>query len=294
MTDMDELTVTILRENRAPEGLAPGHGLAMLAEVGDAAFLLDTGDSPQTWDNADALGVDLERVQCLVLSHGHYDHTGGIEELLRRVGRLRIVAHPAVFEPRWADDGGSGLHHIGQPRSREEFEAMGASFELDAAPVQVVPGAMTTGWVPRDEWPMPEQSHLLVERDGRVQPDDFVDDLSVVVSLGEAAVLLTGCAHAGLLNIAAQAERVAGRPVRAIIGGTHLMHTPEDEVARIAAALHHRGVTHIAPMHCTGESGRRALSRHFEGELLGAQTGDRIIASGDGITIAAPAGQYRT
>lgn len=280
MTETKDPRVTVLRDNLAPEGLRAGHGLALLVEVGDACLLLDTGDSPETWENADALGVDLGRVQCLVLSHGHYDHTGGIEELLRRTGGLRVVAHPAAFEPRWASDG--TLRYIGQPLSRQELEALGAAIELSAEPVEIAPGVMTTGQVPRDVQPMPHQTRLRVEREGRIRPDDFADDMSVVVRRERAAVLLTGCAHAGLINIVAHCERLADAPVRALIGGTHLMHTPEAGVSEQADELTARGVRHIAPLHCTGESGRRHLMAHFAGTVLLAGTGDTIVAEADG------------
>jgi len=280
MTETTDLTVTVLRDNLAPEGLKAGHGLALLVEAGDACLLLDTGDSAETWENADALGVELSRVQCLVLSHGHYDHTGGIEELLRRLGALRVVAHPAVFEPRWAMDGAP--RYIGPPLSRAELDGLGARIQLSAEPIEVVPGVITTGQVPRDAWPMPNQSRLRVERAGSTRADDFIDDMSLAAKLGEATVLLTGCAHAGLVNIVAHCESIVGLPVRSIIGGTHLMHSPESEVARLSAELADRGLTHIAPLHCTGESGRRYLKEHFPGRALLAGTGDRLTANTDG------------
>jgi len=280
MTKTGDLTVTILRDNLAPEGLKAGHGLALLVEADEACVLLDTGDSPETWDNADALGVELGRVSCLVLSHGHYDHTGGIEELLRRVGELRVVAHPAVFEPRWAM--GGTPRYIGPPLSRAELEALGARLELNAQPLEIAPGVMTTGQVPRDAQDLPPQTRLRVERDGQTRPDDFIDDMSVVVSLQEVAVVLTGCAHAGLVNIVAHCGRLAPAPLRALLGGTHLMASSEEEVVAIAGELRARGLTHLAPLHCTGESGRRFLEKHFAGTVLPAATGDTLVAGEDG------------
>lgn len=280
MAAVADLRVTVLRDNLAPQGLRAGHGLALLLQTPLGSVLLDTGDSPQTWENADALGVDLERVQCLALSHGHYDHTGGIEGLLQRRRGLRIVAHPAVFEPRWAVNGAE--RYIGPPLSRAELEGLGATVELTTAPVELAPGVTTTGQVPRDAQDLPGDARLRVERAGRLQPDDFIDDLSLVVRLKRAGVVVTGCAHAGLLNIVAQAQRLVEVPVRALIGGTHLLHTPGPDVTRQAQALHASGLRYLAPLHCTGESGRDALRRHFPGKFLLAQTGDTIVAQEDG------------
>ena len=309
MAKTDELAVTVLRDNLARPGLLGGHGLALLVRTTGSCLLLDTGDSAETWENADRLGVDLGEVSCLVLSHGHYDHTGGIEELLRRTGGMPIVAHPAVFEPRWAID--AVRRYIGQPHSRAELEEMGARLQLSREPVEVAPGVLTTGEVPPTAQPTPVQGRLQVERDGRSRPDDFIDDLSLVVSLPGGSVVLTGCAHAGLINIVERCGTLAATeawrsgaenrrdrcgagtasPVRAIIGGTHLMHSSEAEVAAIAGELRTRGVAHIAPLHCTGRTGREFLSRHFAGQVLLAQTGDTILAGADGsLTIAAGSG----
>ncbi|MEA3402157.1 MAG: MBL fold metallo-hydrolase, partial [Armatimonadota bacterium] len=93
--------VMVLRDNHAREGLRAGHGLALMIGTAAGSFLLDTGDSAQTWANADAMGVDPAQAQALVLSHGHYDHTRGLPGLLQRLGELRVIAHPLVFEPRY-------------------------------------------------------------------------------------------------------------------------------------------------------------------------------------------------
>ncbi len=287
MSETTDLAVTILRDNRAPDGLLAGHGLALAVRTAETAFLLDTGDSPETWINVDRMGVDISGMQCLVLSHGHYDHTGGIAELLRRVGQMRILAHPQVFEPRWAIDPG-GPRFIGQPNTQAEIEAMGAQVELSADPQDIGPGVTTTGEVGRTAWPMPVQTRLQVERDGQSVPDDFIDDMSVVVSLQKASVILTGCAHAGLVNIVERSQEIASRPVRAIIGGTHLMHSTEAEVTELAAELTARGITQMAPLHCTGETGKKFLSTHFTGKTVLAGTGDTILASADGTLTIAP------
>nr|MEA3400870.1 MBL fold metallo-hydrolase [Armatimonadota bacterium] len=234
------------------------------------------------WANADAMGVDPAQAQALVLSHGHYDHTRGLPGLLQRLGELRVIAHPLVFEPRYHETPDGEMADIGPPMSREELEELGARFELSDEPVQVLEGAVTTGEVPRRSGLAPEAPHLMVERDGQVRPDDFRDDLSVVVETGGAPVLVTGCAHAGLVDIAERAEEVAGRYPSAIIGGTHLADESEERIAAVAAGLHQRGVRWLAPMHCSGERGAELLEKHFEAEVLRPITGDTIGAYDDG------------
>ncbi len=292
MASATALEITVLREDTTTrDDLSAGHGLSLLTRPRTGTFLLDTGESDETWANADALGVDLAQIDAVVLSHGHYDHTGGLPGLLERIGALHIIAHPAVFEPRWSEHGGH--HPIGPPLTRAQVEATGSWLELSAEPIPVAPGVRTTGQVPRHAGPIPPVGggtpSLLVERDGRRIVDDFVDDISVIADVGAATVVLTGCAHAGLINIVARATELAGRCPVAIIGGTHLAWAPEDEVAAIAADLHQRGVRTLVPMHCTGERGAALLERHFSGEVLRAGTGSVITVAEDGsLTIRTP------
>lgn len=285
---MSPLEVVVLRDNtisgtaaRATGQLKAGHGFALLVRTRAGAFMLDAGDSVQTWENADALGIDLAEITALVLSHGHYDHTNGLPALLKRLGGLMIVAHPAVFQTRLAERP-EGTVHIGPPASGEQLQSMGALLQLSPDPVTVAPGVTTTGEVPRIAELAPETPALKVERGGNVIEDDFVDDLSVLASLEEGGVLLTGCAHAGLVNIVAHCEEITGRCPTAIAGGTHLRDESEERIALVAEELAQRGVRQIIPMHCSGERGADLLDKHFDGEVLRAGVGDTIVADRTG------------
>ena len=273
----------VLRDNvAARDGLAAGHGFAMLVRAGDASVLFDTGDSAQTWVNAEALGIDLLDTRRVALSHGHYDHTGGLPALLRHVGAVEVTAHPAVFERRLAGREGGRPREIGLPAAREQLETEGARFRLSVESVGLAPGLLTTGEVPRMSELAPRSPHLLVERDGRVREDDFRDDLSLIVRLDGGDLLLTGCAHRGLVDIVARAEELTGRCPVAIAGGTHLAAESEERIARVGEELYERGVRQVVPMHCSEERGASLLGKHFAGETLGAGTGSRIVADATG------------
>ncbi len=290
------LEAVVVRDNTVSDAegvpraeLKAGHGLAMFVRSRLGAFMLDTGDSVVTWDNADALGIDLSQTTAIVLSHGHYDHTNGLPRLLERLGGALIIAHPAVFEPRYSDRP-EGRIYIGPPAGREELEEMGARMQLSADPITIAPGVITTGEVPRVSDLAPQSPHLKVERDGEVIEDDFVDDLSVIATLDEGDVLLTGCAHAGLVNIVARAEELTGRCPTALAGGTHLRDESEERIARVADDLARRGVEQVVPMHCSGERGAELLEKHFEGETLRAGIGDTIAADETGHISIQPTG----
>jgi len=279
----NSLEVVVLRDNvAAREELLAGHGLALLVRSSAGTVALDTGDNDEAWDNADAMGIDLAEITCIVLSHGHYDHTGGLQGILQRLGGAMVTAHPGIFEPRFADRDGGQRVDIGLPAGREEFEALGAFFQLSADPTTVAPGLITTGEVPRVSDLVPHSPHLLVERDGQIQCDDFVDDMSLIVRLSSGDVLLTGCAHAGLINIVERATELAGRCPTAVAGGTHLARESEDDIAQVATELDARGVRQIVPMHCSGERGAELLEKHFAGETLRAGVGNTIVADETG------------
>jgi 7,8-dihydropterin-6-yl-methyl-4-(beta-D-ribofuranosyl)aminobenzene 5'-phosphate synthase len=280
---LKRLEAVMLRDNSvARDGLKAGHGLSMLLRTSVGSIIFDCGDSAETWENADTMGVDLTEVCCVALSHGHYDHTNGLPALLQRLGGAMVIGHPAIFEPRWADRREGEREYIGPPASRGELEAMGAMFELSADSVAVAPDVITTGEVPRVSELAPESPHLLVERDGRVTEDDFVDDLSLTARMEDGNVLLTGCAHAGLVNIVARATELTGRCPVAVAGGTHLARETEERIALVAEDIHERGVRQIVPMHCSGERGAELLEKHFAGETLRAGVGSTIVADAAG------------
>jgi 7,8-dihydropterin-6-yl-methyl-4-(beta-D-ribofuranosyl)aminobenzene 5'-phosphate synthase len=254
----------------------------MLLRTPSGRIVFDTGDSAQTWENAGAMGVDLSEVCCVALSHGHYDHTNGLPALLQRLGGLMVNAHPAVFEGRYADREDGSREYIGPPATREELRRLGAVFSLTRDPTPVAPGLITTGEVPRISDLAPRSPHLLVERGVRIIEDDFVDDLSLIAKLGEGDVLLTGCAHAGLVNIVAHAKDLTGRCPVAIAGGTHLAGESGERIQRVAEEIYAQGVRQIMPMHCSGERGKDLLETHFAGETLRAGVGSTIVADTGG------------
>jgi len=285
MDETTSLRISVLRDNEChTPALKPGHGLALLVETPETTFLLDTGDSPETWENAEVMGCDLSKVQCVVLSHGHYDHTGGLEQLLELVGGLPIIAHPGVFVRRYAVEPDGTRREIGPQKTQAEYEALGAEFILSEDPLFIGPGLLTSGQVPRSARAAHREPRLMIEQDGELVPDPFDDDLSVVVQLPYGIIILTGCAHSGLRNIARQCVRASGcENVRAFVGGTHLMGSEDVEVREVARQLHLIALDQIVPLHCTGRQGMTLLDKYFDGETLHAGTGDSVLCNGDAV-----------
>ena len=144
------LRITTLGENTACLGDLFGEwGLSILVEMDGATVLLDAGRGFSTAYNADSLGINLSKVDKIVLSHGHYDHTGGLREVLRRMkSQVEIIAHPDIWQAKYAQRGEKSYQFIGLPFAREELESIGASFNLSREPVFINEHVVTTGETP--------------------------------------------------------------------------------------------------------------------------------------------------
>ncbi|MEN6549491.1 MAG: MBL fold metallo-hydrolase [Armatimonadia bacterium] len=278
------MRITILKENQATRlGLLPGHGLAMLVETADTRVLLDTGPDDTILVNAAALGVPLTPLDAIVLSHGHYDHTGGLAAVLQVAGPVRVLAQPGVFGQTFSGREPGELRAIGMPLQREAYETLGARFELDELPVELGAVLMTTGHIP----PLPLHPQRRVglwrSREGVPYPDDFRDDCSLVARLRRGSAVITGCAHAGLLNILCKAQTIVpDRLPRIVLGGLHLGKAVDEEVREIASEAYSLGVRTLLPCHCTGERAVEVLQECFAGKVIPVGTGSVITIGAHG------------
>lgn len=252
------------------------HGLSLHIEALGARILFDTGQSDAFLENARHLALDLSAVDAVVLSHGHYDHGGGLKAFYESVeGELPpLLAGGGFDEPRfWRSD--SSIKEIGLPRP---FLGQGAPpVRTIAAPLEFVPGL----------WIMPSAQSAAGEpgADPRFRrqsghsevPDDFGDELSLVVIQDAQMVIVTGCAHRGILNIVRAARSTfPNHPVKAVVGGFHLVDAPDAELARVAEALAELEVQAVYCSHCTGLRGFAALSGKARGKVSWLSCGSRI------------------
>jgi 7,8-dihydropterin-6-yl-methyl-4-(beta-D-ribofuranosyl)aminobenzene 5'-phosphate synthase len=252
-----ELKVTVLSTMLADAGFGEW-GYSALVEADGKKILFDTGANPDiVLKNAAALGIELSDVEDVVVSHHHDDHTGGLLSLRRALmvknpnAMSRVHVSGNIFTPRLKADGadGNGLTPIRGP-----YEATGGHFILHDGPTELAPGVWFTGPVPR-KYPETNWSNqgLRIHTSTGDTVDNIPDDAALVFNTSDGLVILTGCGHAGIVNIATYALTLTDKKtVVAVIGGLHLFAKPDDVVDWTGAQLKRFGVKYLLAGHCTG------------------------------------------
>lgn len=247
------IKITTMVENTAPRAkLRAEHGLSVLVETDSDKILFDTGQTDAIIHNAEVLNVDLNTVKNVVLSHGHYDHAGGLKYLLDTAD-LNVYAHPEIFRKRYSKAyGKNSLRYIGI-ESREFYEQKGANFILDDKPIKIGENIYTTGFEPMMTDFESVDKNFIYETENGYKKDDVPDDMSLVIDTHEGIFIILGCAHRGIINIIKHAENIFGKKVFGFIGGTHL--GPASDFQREKTILElkkNKDLKIIGPSHCTG------------------------------------------
>ncbi len=275
-----DIRITTLSENTANVGFIGEWGLSILIEVDGLRILFDTGQSFSVTHNAGILKVDLSTIDKLVLSHGHFDHTGGLREVLgQATSGLDVIAHPDILNAKFAVRDDVELS-IGIPFSRHELENLGARFHLTREPVWITDNIVTSGEIPMITDYEQVDPSMFVKDGGSLQPDPLIDDLALAIRTEFGLAVILGCAHRGMINTIRHLQQITGEEmIYCVIGGTHLFNATQERLAQTVADLRETGIQRLGVSHCTGFNASCRLANEFP---------DIFFLNNTGVTLTLP------
>ena len=263
--------ITTLVENTVAQSdkrLIGEHGLSFYIETQNNKILFDTGQNLAISNNAQVLGIDLSLIDTVILSHGHYDHSGGLKSLLECNRNFTLYAHPDVFDQKvkGADD---NFKYIGIPVEKNFLEEKGIEIKLDRNPAQISAGIMTTGEIPLENDFEGSDSVFYIKKENEVVADTLADDQAVILDTDKGVTVLLGCSHRGLINTLNHVVRLTGKKsIHAIMGGLHLGKASDAKLGKILDHLRGFGLEKIGVGHCTGTRAFVALSNEFPNKVF--------------------------
>jgi 7,8-dihydropterin-6-yl-methyl-4-(beta-D-ribofuranosyl)aminobenzene 5'-phosphate synthase len=295
--EVDKLTIWVLTDNYfdtlRPDSpitkryrVTPGksihaeHGLAYYVETvvnGKAnVCMFDYGLDPiGVMNNISLLGLDVGKAQAFTLSHGHFDHFMAAVEILK-MNQSRIargtpfyVGDEAFYRRYSLPPGGGEPMDIGQLK-KEDIEALGIKVVEIKSPTQIIPGAYFTGNIERVTTYEQVPPSLLIKRGEKPEPDDFRGEQAFFFNLrGKGLVVLSGCAHAGIVNTVKQAQKVSGiEKIHAVLGGFHLINAKPEIIQRTVADIKSLKPEYVVPTHCTGFEAIVAFKQEMPSEFI--------------------------
>lgn len=264
-------TATVLIDNTTEsEALKAEHGLSILITAEDGyRLLLDTGDTDAFLTNAETMGLDLNGLDSLVLSHGHFDHTGGLISLIEQKAPPKEIYFGSLFfAPRYRRELGrmrgisARIQEIDLMKRRLNYYMLNRSicYPLHEG-IWLVTGFPSTN---RFETPV----KTMVRRvGGEYVVDDFSDEVAVVLEQENSLSIVSGCSHNGIVNICQRVSSYFHRPVDTFIGGTHLMDADSARIRSTIKMLGLMRVQRVAACHCNGAEAAELFSKDLRGYL---------------------------
>lgn len=280
MLNLKDIRMVTISENSTtnPFTLAEW-GLSIHIEAGDKKILYDTGAGNRgiVLHNADVLGVDLTKIDAIVLSHGHQDHTGGLKDVLERIkyqGKNRktdVLCHPDALKEVFVRTPPSlDYWYFGFPHLVSELERSGAIFKTSKDPVWLSDDLVVSGEIPMINDYESVGEVFAVKRNNKLVKDtEMIDEKAMYIKTEKGLIVVLGCAHRGIINTIHDAQKLTGiEDVYMVVGGTHLANVSEYRMNSTIEELKRLKIKKLGVSHCTGMKESALLSHVFGPEIF--------------------------
>lgn len=269
------MRIISLSDDVQTEGLRCEHGLSFFIETSNHRIIADTGQSDATWENAGKLGVSVADADTVFVSHGHYDHTGGLKSLSALNKKARIYISRYAFGEYYSMRD-TGLCYIGMDRTldAEDYVLCGDSTEIDSE-LSVFSSILGRKYFPAGN------ARLFKKSEGGLLPDDFLHEQCLVVNENGRQVLFSGCAHNGIVNILDRFSEIYGCAPYAVVSGFHLKKNSgftsgeKEEISGLAGYLRETGCMFYTS-HCTGTEAFEIMRAVLGSRLVYIHAGENV------------------
>jgi 7,8-dihydropterin-6-yl-methyl-4-(beta-D-ribofuranosyl)aminobenzene 5'-phosphate synthase len=275
-----KIRATVISENcvfNLPGAIAE-HGLSIFMKTDCGNYLLDTGQGKAIINNALVLGLEMRTIQGIIISHHHFDHTGGLGPVLDLIGASDIYAHPDFFKESYSVRGNT-VRYIGVPYPRPLLDAKGATFNFSNEFRSIGPELWLTGEVPRRTDYELGDENLVVKSGNAYLKDELLDDQSVVIETDKGLFIVLGCCHSGIINTLSYiVEKTGQKHIHAVIGGTHLGPVSDEQREKSIEALKAFDIERLGVSHCTGLKTASRLAGEFGDRFFFCNVGTVVEA----------------